>query len=106
MVRLRHRGTGTDGEATDEAAWPALLADFDGAEAFAPRPDGDPDDPFSRAFAEERWRRWITVGDGGVAGAGLVLAVVLLVAGVLAVALGIPDDGSADVESPAALVED
>ena len=49
MVRIRHRATGTHGDGTDEAEWPALLAGFEGADAFAPRQDGDPDDPFARA---------------------------------------------------------
>lgn len=64
------------------------LDDLAGAEAFGPRPEGDPDDPFSHAYVEGGRRG----GAGGPARTGIVLAALVCVAGLLALLVGVADD--------------
>src|SRR5687768_16062941 len=100
MVRIRPRqpdtvaGRPLEGEHVPP---PEDLDELAGVEAFGPRPDVDPDDPFGTGAVEGRRRR--EPARSTPATAGLVLAAIVLVVGLLSVLLGLADDDEDDVRS-------
>ncbi len=92
MVKIRPRRP--DGGADDPAHEWHDDAAIDGAAAFGPRDDPD---PFGKAFAESRRPDLAGRSDGRGPRAGLAVAAIVLLLGVLAVALGLADDGDDDV---------
>lgn len=105
MVKIRPRGVGEpatiagrplEGEHVpppdpEQIADAAEVDDLAGAEAFGPRPEGDAE--YAAAFAGGGRRGEPRPGGTSAASIGLVLAAVVLVAGLLSVVLGLADDG-------------